>query len=92
MIIIDGENSFLNFPKIDQMIPETQKYMKENGYGDIKHQVLTISKQSGLGNATLSFSELDGMQRIGPSNKMPDSLSSKNAPPYLPYNWWANAK
>jgi hypothetical protein len=40
----------------------------------------------------LSFSELDGMQRIGPSNKMPDSLSSKNAPPYLPYNWWANAK
>tara|TARA_B100000963_G_C22633079_1_gene676024 strand:- start:692 stop:1516 length:825 start_codon:yes stop_codon:yes gene_type:complete len=40
----------------------------------------------------LSFSELDAMQRMGPSSKMPEATSKKNAPPYLPYNWWANAR
>ena len=59
VIIIDGENSFLNFPKIDEMTPESQKYMKENGFGNVKHQVYSVSDQPGLGNATLSFSELD---------------------------------
>ena len=59
VIIIDGENSFLNFPKIDEMIPETQKYMKENGFGNIRHQVFSVSDLPGIGNANLSFSELD---------------------------------
>lgn len=40
----------------------------------------------------ISFAELDGMQRVGPSSKMPESTSATNAPPYLPYNWWANSK
>ena len=40
----------------------------------------------------LSFSELDAMQKLGPSSKMPEETSSSNAPPYLAYNWWANAK
>ncbi len=59
VIIIDGENSFLNFPKIDEMIPETQKYMKDNGFGNITHQVFSVSDLPGIGNANLSFSELD---------------------------------
>ena len=40
----------------------------------------------------LSFSELDNMQKLGPSSKMPESSSSSNAPPYLSQNWWANSK
>lgn len=40
----------------------------------------------------LSFSELDNMQKLGPSSKMPESTSAANAPPYLSPNWWANSK
>lgn len=40
----------------------------------------------------LSFSELDNMQKLGPSSKMPESTSASNAPPYLSPNWWANSK
>ncbi|MEE3255392.1 MAG: hypothetical protein VX199_06800, partial [Chloroflexota bacterium] len=59
MIIIDGENSFLNFPTIPEMTPEAQKYMADNGLGEINHQVLSVSNRPGAGTATLSFNELD---------------------------------
>ena len=59
IIIIDGEDSFLNFPTISQMVPETQKYMRDNGLGDIDHQVFTLSNIRNVGNATLSFDRLE---------------------------------
>lgn len=40
----------------------------------------------------LSFAELDSLVKAGPSTKLPESTSKANAPPYLPYNWWANSK
>ena len=59
VIILDGEDSFIDFPRIDQMTEDTQFYMKEYGYGDINHQVFTVSDDPNVGNATLSFEQLD---------------------------------
>lgn len=59
IIILDGEDSFLEFPKIKDMVTETRQFMQEHGYDDIDHQVLTISDDPTESNCTLSFSELE---------------------------------
>ena len=41
-------------------------------------------------NHYLSFSELNDIVNTGPSSVMEDITDSSN-PPYLAYNWWANA-
>ena len=54
IVVLDAEGEYKNFTKLEQMTPETQKFLKNQGIKDVEFQVLRMSHD--IFEATASMS------------------------------------